>query len=214
MKHTDKLYLIKSAVKVNTKAIPFEIIRDAFRKSYLDATGHAFDDSKLASRLANWEIFGRESPFGGVAVRPQRNNLNKLTAMFGDKKSILTGIKDLQTEFKAKPLWGAVTKDIEDTSRRFGMFNIDDLIAQKMGFAGKFLPKQMIKQKLLEHVIPKIPQRTFGDAVFQGISPNGGIKFNSPDIGTVEKHLIGNQSYIDELTKNFSLQDVVRQIMK
>ena len=158
---------------------------DVFEKEYIAATGKAWDKGKFMSRASNWTFYGDQN--GYIAIRPQNSGFYKLVATAGSMKSKYKGFLEvLQLHI---PLWGVVTKDIKDMLVKKG-FKTPNKLEQ-------ILLKKMITSKVL------------GDAEILGYAPDGAVRLRYPDMGDMEKYLVGSPEYWKKL---YSMKSAMKAI--
>jgi hypothetical protein len=173
-------FVKESAFKLNTSNA--DNLYNAFRDSYIKATGQAWDKPKFLQRASNWEFFGPDDASGFLAVRPQKDNLFKLVGSAGSPRGVLKGIKELQQDPNRK-IWGAISQDLIAPATKHGMM------------APHLLPGG---PSIVEQFVKNIPSRSMG-GVTPIVTETGALKMSYPDVGDVEKYLVGSPSYFSSM---------------
>jgi hypothetical protein len=179
-----KSEFVKSANMFKLTPGNVDSLYDMFRKSYMAKTGHAWDKEKFISRARMWDFYGPEQK-GFVAVRQQGSEMGKLVGVAGSPRGVLAGVDSLQSHYRDKPLWGAVSEDLAEMATRRGM------IAPHKLLGGPILLRKYMKN-LPPYVFGGVPAR---------VTSKGSIQLDYPDVGTMEKYLVGNDSYFSEMAK-------------
>jgi hypothetical protein len=174
------LFVKESAFKLNPSNA--DNLYNAFRDSYIKATGKAWDKPKFLQRASNWEFFGPDDASGFLAVRPQKDNLFKLVGSAGSPRGVLKGIKELQQDPNRK-IWGAISEDLIAPATKHGMM------------APHLLPGG---PSIVEQFVKNIPSRSMG-GVTPIVTETGALKMSYPDVGDVEKYLVGSPSYFSSM---------------
>jgi hypothetical protein len=166
---------------------------NVFDASYKKATGNSWDFNKFASRAHDWTFFGDDH--GYVAVREQRSGMVKLVGTAGSPKSVISGFREMTTNYTGKAIWGAVSLDIATMLERLD----PNFKAMRVpgGIAGKILFKALKTM---------IPANVFGGAQIKDVNADGTITFEYNDVGEANKVMVGNKEYFDFL-KNQILTD-------
>lgn len=173
-----------------------DVLYAIFVKSYTEATGKSWSRAMFNSRARQWTFFGlvTGSPetSGVVAVREQMSGLVKLTAVAGHPRAVMRGIRDLNTIWKDRPIWGAVSADLVPVAQRYGM------IAPHSKIGGPLVIRMVAKQ---------IPPEVFGGASLT-VRKDGGIDIDVPEIGVTTKYLVGNRAYFKDVAKHPAVESI------
>ena len=160
------------------------LLADAFRASYLQATGSAWTTNTFLSRARNWRFYGEVAPgrTGVVAIRPQ-HKMNKLVAVAGAPRGVMNGIKALMEAKRNEPLWGAVSEDLVPLCARYGLIPVHTL------------PGGVL---VIKAVAKLIPPEVFGGSDVKVMS-DGALELNVIEIGPVKKYFVANKAYFTHL---------------
>jgi hypothetical protein len=155
-----------------------KLLYEVFKSSYKESTGKAWTEDLFLSRADNWTFYGKigEKNTGVVAIREQLGGLNKLVAIAGSPRSVLSGIHLLKEDKIDSPIWGAVSKDMTDIVKRYG-FEI--ATSEELNKIKESLPNYMKRQ--IGEVNPK----------------DGSFKMNIAEVGETTKYYIYNDKYKD-----------------
>lgn len=163
---------------------------DIMKKSYDEAVGISWDYEKFMDRARHWEFFGDEKGF--IAARQQKSGPYKLVSVAGSKMSILRGFRELNET--GKPIWGMVSKDIQD-------------ILKKTGY--KTPPGIILRQ-----IMKQIPPAVFGGVDVE-LNKDGSVTIDYPDIGKVVKYFAANGAYYKWAIDNIpGLPMIMKSVLK
>ena len=164
-----------------------QLLVDVFQASYLKETGAAWSTPTFLSRARGWIFYGEVSPTrtGVVAIRHQNSGMNKLVAVAGDPRAVLSAIRLLMATRNNEPVWGAVSADLVPLCERYG------LIAVHQKFGGP---------TILRAVAKMIPAEVFGGNTVE-VQSNGALRVRVVEIGEVEKYFVANKAYFAGLAK-------------
>ncbi len=165
-----------------SKAQPFEPdlekAYNMFSDSYIKSTGKTWDKEKFMQRSQNWNFYGDEN--GYVAVRPQMSGYVKLVGCAGNVKSILKGMKQIETLHL--PIWGAMSGKLAS-------------MAEGMGY---IRPPAWVMKK----VFPIIGKSLFSGNDFK-INDDGSVTVQYGDVGEATKYFVASKEYFKKLLENF-----------
>jgi hypothetical protein len=166
------------------------LLYDAFRDSYIKATGAAFDEDAFTWRAKSWSFFGvapndkdpnSAATTGGIAVRKQPSGLIKFVASFGNFRGVFAGMKELIAKDGDKPIWGMMSAD---------------LVKMMIKFDKSFKTPPGLVTKAMEPVLKKI-----SNGEVKSVGLDGGAMVDTPS-GPMKKFLVGNTSYWKQLLDN------------
>lgn len=176
-----------------------ERIYSIFRDAYLKSTGTAWSKDKFYSRARSWTFYGLKDK-GFVAVRKQRDNLNKLNGSAGEFSGIGVGMRELLS--LNEPVWGAAPEKLNSTlCKRFGFIK----------------PPAAVVKIMMQH----IPKSVFGTDSLT-VQDDGGITIDYSDVGTHTKYFYANDVYfkkvlpkmIENLDDSSSLNKIIKKSSK
>ena len=156
-------------------------IYELFNQEYMQSTGKSWTKDKFLQRSINWDFWGDENGF--IATRPQRSGFVKLVGAAGSDKSKYKGFKELLQ--KNLPVWGMVDSKLAS-------------MLTKLGYRGPNMLEKPIFHKLLKS--GKM-NSSLGGAGIDKIEGDK-ITLSYPDIGTVEKYLMGSPTYWSDVKKS------------
>ncbi len=160
----------------------------AFYKSYVRATGAAWDQDTFTHKSYSWVFFGDLEGTGGIAVRPQRSGLIKMNAVYGSPRAIMAGLQELVNTWGDRGLWTVATKEIvESLNKRFG-----------------FKTPPVFVMRLLVPILSNI----LGGHV-EKIEKDGGLQITDPHTGNkLTKYFTCNKAYIKWLVSNSEIKKI------
>lgn len=176
-----------------------ERIYSIFRDAYLKSTGAAWSKDKFYSKARLWTFYGLKDK-GFVAVRKQRDNLNKLNGSAGEFSGIGVGMRELLS--LNEPVWGAAPEKLNSTlCKRFGFIK----------------PPAAVVKIMMQH----IPKSVFGTDSLT-VQDDGGITIDYSDVGTHTKYFYANDVYfkkvlpkmIENLDDSSSLNKIIKKSSK
>ena len=159
-------------------------IYELFNQEYMQSTGKSWTKDKFLQRSINWDFGGDENGF--IATRPQRSGFVKLVGAAGSDKSKYKGFKELLQ--KNLPVWGMVDSKLAS-------------MLIKLGYRGPNMSEKPFVDKMLTS---ERMRSSLGGAIVKDIDGDK-ITLSYPDIGNVEKYLMGSPKYwsvMDELKLN------------
>ncbi len=159
-------------------------IYELFNQEYMQSTGKSWTKDKFLQRSINWDFWGDENGF--IATRPQRSGFVKLVGAAGSDKSKYKGFKELLQ--KNLPVWGMVDSNLAS-------------MLVKLGYRGPNMSEKPFVDKMLTS---ERMRSSLGGAIVKDIDGDK-ITLSYPDIGNVEKYLMGSPKYwsvMDELKLN------------
>jgi hypothetical protein len=152
-----------------------------FSTNYLKTTGKTWSKDKFISQSQNYVFFGDDK--GYLMVKPQASGMYKLVGSAGDFRSVIKGLKELNS--LGKPTWGMASKELVSLGGRFGFIN-----------PPAWFVKVLIKQ---------IPKGVLsGSSNDFKVNNDGSITLNYPDVGEATKYFFANKEYYYWLLENFS----------
>ena len=152
-----------------------EELYEVFKESYIKSTGQAWSKDLFFSRARGWTLYGIVGgpTTGVVAIREQFSGFNKLVAIAGNFRGILTGIKAVKEDKSDAPIWGAVSPEMIPMVKRLG-FKVAD-------------------RAQMDQIIENLP----GDLSSQigEVDSDGSFKMNIAEVGETTKKFIYNDIY-------------------